>query len=196
MEMEESRITVKDAGELNYNGSQIAPLWAFRELGVQGDSVVFFTGGMKIPRESLVDIKDLRDSMEEYPISSDRALHFIVEHFDDPSLRLAYHRQRILINVAKERIIDASDTHVKRLASDLFVGKRKLSVSVATASVSSMKIHLGLNITSKGAPQDISIKGLEELDIKDVTGLATTIAESYVEEIAEIEEDITKTRVF
>ncbi len=40
MEMARSRIKIKDAGKIDYDGSQIAPLWAFRELGVQGDSVV------------------------------------------------------------------------------------------------------------------------------------------------------------
>ncbi|MFQ5801049.1 MAG: DUF366 family protein [Candidatus Hydrothermarchaeales archaeon] len=194
--MGQRKITIKDAGTLNYNGSQIAPLWAFRELGVQGDSVVFFQGEMKIPRDALIDIKDLREHREAYPISSKRALHLIVEHFDDASLRLGYHRQRILVTVAKERVIDACNTHVKRKASDLYVGERKLSVSVATASASSSKIHLGINIISEGVPEGVNAIGLEELGVKDIAALANDISKSYAEEIAEIEEDITKTRVF
>ncbi|RMF91430.1 MAG: DUF366 family protein [Methanobacteriota archaeon] len=194
--MESSRIQIVDGGRLDYDGSQIKPLWAFRELGVQGDSIVHFTGAMKVGRDELVDIKDLREGKEDFPISSEEALHFIVEHFDDPSLRLAYHRQRILVNVAKERIIDAGGVHVKRRASDLYVGGRKLSVSVATASASSSKIHLGLNITSKGVPEGVRATGLEEIGVKDTESLAKGISEAYVSEIAEIEEDITKTRVF
>jgi hypothetical protein len=196
MEMEGGKIKIKDAGNLVYDGSQIEPLWAFRELGVQGDSIVYFIGGMKVLRDALIDLEDLRAENTKIPISADNALHFIVEHFDDPDLRLAYHRQRILINVAKERIIDISNVHIKRVASDLYMDGRKLSVSVATASASSSKIHLGLNITSKGVPLGIEAVGFEELDVKDVSELAREIAKSYKDEISEIEADITKTRVF
>ena len=187
---------VKDAGKRSYDGRQIAPLWAFRELGVQGDSIVFFIGRMKVAREEMIDVKDLKEHKESHPITSEKALHFIVEHFDDAGLRLAYHRQRILVNISKERIIDACKTHVKRRASDLYVNEKKLSVSVATASASSSKIHLGINIASKGVPKGVKAIGLEELGVKDVSTLANAIARSYAEEIGEIEEDITKTRVF
>lgn len=194
--MEWSRIVVKDGDVLIYDGSQIAPLWALREFGVQGDSIVFFRGAMRVPRDELVDIKDLQESVVDHPISSEEALHFIVEHFDDASLRLAYHRQRILINVAKERIIEECGVHLKRKASDLYVDERKLSVSVATASASSSKIHLGLNISSDGVPEGVSAIGLKELGLDEVKGLAVKIANAYIDEIGEIEEDISKTRVF
>lgn len=190
------RITIRDGGKLDYDGSQIEPLWAFRELGVQGDSVVYFVGGMKIKRERLIDIEDLREQSDEIPISSDEALHFIVEHFDDPSLRLAYHRQRILVSVAKEKVVEGCSVHIKRKASDLYADGKKLSVSVATASPSSSKIHLGLNTTSTGAPPNIRITGLSDLGIANVKGLGQEIAEGYVHEINGIEEAISKTRVF
>jgi hypothetical protein len=194
--MARSRIKIVDAGSLDYNGSQIEPLWTFRELGVQGDSIAYFTGGMKVVRKALVDLGDLREQKGNYPISSDEALHFIVEHFDDPSLRLAYHRQRILISVSIERLNGATDRRIARDASDIYLDGKKLSVSVATASASSSKIHLGLNITSTGVPKDVEAIGLDELGITDISALAEEIAKSYAEEIAEIEEDITKTRVF
>jgi hypothetical protein len=194
--MERSRVKIKDGGRIDYDGTQIKPLWAFRELDVQGDSIVYFIGEMKVPRTELIDVKDLLENEAEIPISSERTIHFIVEHFDDPSLRLAYHRQRILINIAKERIIDDCETHVKRNASDLFVGERKLSVSVATSSASSSKVHLGLNITSEGVPEGVKAIGLTELGINDFSALAKAIAKNYVLEIEEIEEDLSKTRVF
>ena len=90
----------------------------------------------------------------------------------------------------------AAKTHVERDASDLYFKGRKLSVSVATASASSAKIHLGLNITAEGVPEGVEAVGLSELGIKDVSALATSIAKSYAREIAEIEDDLTKTRVF
>ncbi|MFV2041156.1 MAG: DUF366 family protein [Candidatus Hydrothermarchaeales archaeon] len=190
------RTTVFDAGSLDYDGSQIEPLWAYRVLGVQGDSIVYFTGRMTVFRDMLIDLEDLRETTAGVPISSELVLHFIVEHFDDPSLRLAYHRQRILVAVAREEIIRASKTHVQRDASDLYFKERKLSVSVATASASSAKIHLGLNITAEGVPEGVEAVGLSELGVKDASALAALIAKSYAREIAEIEDDLTKTRVF
>lgn len=185
-----------NAGELMYDGSQIAPLWALKELGIQGDSVVFFTGAMSVKRDSLVDIKDFIEHNIEVPISSDNALHFIIEHFDNPSLRLCYHRQRILINIVKERLISKLSAHIKREISDLYLDENKLSVSVATASSGSSKIHLGLNISSTGAPEGVKIIGLEELGISDPVGLANNIAKDYIKEISAINDDISKTRVF
>lgn len=194
--MVQSLIAVRNGGNQTYDGSQIRPLWAFTELGVQGDSIVYFQGGMRVGRNEMMDAKDLLHTKTAHPITSDIALHFIVEHFDNPNLRLAYHRQRILVNVAKERIIDASDVHIKRKASDLYFKDGKLSVSVATASASSSKIHLGLNITSSGVPEGVKAAGLEDLGISDIEELASSIAEAYVEEIKGIEDDLTKTKVF
>ncbi len=190
------RTTVFDAGSLDYDGSQIEPLWAYRVLGVQGDSIVYLTGRMTVFRDMLIDLEDLRETTASVPISSELVLHFIVEHFDDPSLRLAYHRQRILVAVAREEIIKACKTHVQRDASDLYFKGRKLSVSVATASASSAKIHLGLNITAEGVPEGVEAVGLSKLGVKDASALAALIAKSYAREIAEIEDDLTKTRVF
>ncbi len=190
------RTTVFDAGSLDYDGSQIEPLWAYRVFGVKGDSIVYFTGGMSVSRDELIDIEDLRQTRSKVPISSELALHFIVEHFDDPSLRLAYHRQRILVAVTREEVIKTAKTHVQRDASDLYLEGRKLSVSVATASASSAKIHLGLNISSKGVPEGVEAVGLSELGVSDVPALAASIASADAGEIAEIEDDITKSRVF
>ncbi len=190
------RVQVVDAGEGNYDGSQIMPLWAFRMHGVQGDSIVYFIGAMKVPRESLIDLEDKKNCKGRFPISSEKAVHFIVEHFDDPGLRLAYHRQRILVNLAKDRIIDATGVHIKRRESDLFFEDRKLSVSVATASASSSKIHLGLNITTQGVPRGVDAAGLLEIGVKDVSGLALGIAKFYSDEVLEIEVDLSKSRVF
>ena len=78
----------------------------------------------------------------------------------------------------------------------LYFKDGKLSVSVATASASSSKIHLGLNITSSGVPEGVKAAGIEDLGISDIKELASSIAEAYVEEIKGIEDDLTKTKVF
>ena len=61
-----------------------------------------------------------------------------------------------------------------------------------------MKIHLGMNITSKGTPEDVETIGI--LDYKDlgednIIGIVSDVAKKYIQEISLIEEDITKTRV-
>lgn len=186
-------VLIKD--RLDYTGKEIKPLWTFKELGIQGDSITIFRGEMKVNRDELIDIKDLiREKDQEYPITSKDSLNLIIEHFDDASLRITYHRQRILIHIAKEKIERYGE--ITRKGSDLYHDNRKLTVSIATASVSSGKIHLGINITDKGVPDYVNAAGLNSLGVQDPIALACEIAEEYAEEIKNIEDDITKTRVF
>lgn len=186
-------VLVKD--RLDYTGDQIKPLWAFRELGIQGDSIVIFRGAMKVRRDELIDIKDfIRERDEEFPITSDDSLNLVIEHFDDGDLRLTYHRQRLLIDMAKEKMERFGK--ITRKGSDLYYDDKKLSVSIATASVSSGKIHMGINITYKGVPDYVNATGLLELGVPDPFKLGEEIAIGYAEELKNIEDDITKSRVF
>ncbi|MFQ5975379.1 MAG: DUF366 family protein [Candidatus Hydrothermarchaeales archaeon] len=183
------------ADRLDYTGHQIKPLWAFKELGIQGDSVVIFRGAMKVRRDELIDVKDyLREKDKEFPITSDDSLNFVIEHFDASDLRLTYHRQRLLIDMAKEKIERFGK--IERKGSDLYHDGRKLTVSIATASVSSGKIHMGINITDKGVPDNVNAVGLNDLGVNDPIKLAEEIAIGYAEELKNIEDDITKSRVF
>ena len=80
---------------------------------------------------------------------------------------------------------------------DIFVGDGKLSVSIATASISSMKIHFALNITINGTPDDVKTASLEDnMDINNIKQLQDEIATSYINFMDDIERDITKTKVF
>ena len=80
---------------------------------------------------------------------------------------------------------------------DIFIGDAKLSVSIATASISSMKIHFALNITTKGTPIDVQTSSLEDnMDINNIKELQDEIANSYIAFMDDIERDITKTKVF
>ncbi|MGZ7095113.1 MAG: DUF366 family protein, partial [Methanobacterium sp.] len=76
----------------------------------------------------------------------------------------------------------------------------KLSVSIATCSNSSMKIHFAMNVKDKGTPDDIETVGLleciKELDNHKIHILGDKICKTYINEIGSIEEDITKTKVF
>ena len=175
-----------------YDGTQIRPNWALNELNIKGPSIITWIGPMNIK-----DIMDYEDTGLE--IKAEKMAHFIVEHFDEQpaNLRLAYHRQRILVMILQEELWKQG-IPTRREGDDLYIGHGKLTVSVATASLSSMKIHLGMNITSKGTPEDVETVGIldyKDLGEDDIIGMVSDVAKKYIQEISLIEEDITKTRV-
>lgn len=179
-----------------YDGSQINPMWAFQALGIKGSSIVAWIGPMDIHSDELIDYEDV--GLE---IKSQEMVHFIIEHFDaqPADMRLCYHRQRILVMIVKDLLGEMGIKSLRK-GDDIYVDGGKLSVSIATCSISSMKIHFAMNLTSQGTPEDVETTGLTEctppLTREDITELAKKISESYVMEISDIEEDITKTRVF
>ena len=179
-----------------YDGSPIEPFWAFKELKLKGSSIVSWIGPMNIKPEELIDYEDV--GLE---IKSDEMVHFIVEHFDvqPADIKTCYHRQRLLVMIVKDTL---SELGIKttRSGDDIYFNSKKLSVSIATCSNSSMKIHFGMNVVDKGTPNDIETIGLLEckndLNIEKIDALIDKICESYINEIESIEEDITKTKVF
>lgn len=175
---------------IKYDGSQIAPLWAY-SMGIKGDSVVVFHGPMDVTFENM---KDLEDEKAGKTIKGDDLIHFIVERFDSPaSMRLAYYMQRLLIVCVRD-VLEKHEVKTTRNGDDLFVNGRKLTVSIASAGVASEKIHCGINITTQGTPHDIRTAALLDLGIKDWKVPAKEIAEIFIREIDDIEGDIVKTK--
>ena len=73
------------------------------------------------------------------------------------------------------------------------INDRKLSVSIATKSITSILIHTGLNILSEGAP--VAASGLtSELGIKDIKAFALDVMKRYSEELEDIVLASTKVR--
>lgn len=73
-----------------------------------------------------------------------------------------------------------------------FEGK-KLTVSIATKSMTSILIHTGINIDSQGAP--VKASGLtSELGITDIKDLAKEVMTKYEQEIDDIILASTKVR--
>jgi len=178
---------------LLYDGSPIEPFWAFKEIKVKGSSLISWIGPMEIKGDHLIDYEDI--GLE---IKSSQMVHFIVEHFDiqPADIKTCYHRQRILVMIAKD-ILAQSGIKTHRQGDDLYFEGNKLSVSIATCSNSSMKIHLGMNVTDEGTPEDVKTIGLLECNKNlDIESFIDKIAETYINEMESIEEDITKTRVF
>lgn len=187
---------IKLEESLLYDGSPIEPFWAFKELKLKGPSVVSWIGPMEIKPEELIDYEDV--GLE---IKSAKMAHFIIEHFDvqPADIKTCYHRQRIFVMIVKDSLAELG-IKTRREGDDLYFNDKKLSVSIATCSNSSMKMHFGMNVEDKGTPKDIDTIGLLECknDLNDekISTLIDKICESYINEIESIEEDITKTKVF
>ncbi len=175
---------------IKYDGSQIAPLWTY-SMGIKGDSVVIFHGPMDITPENM---KDFEDQKAKKTIQGDDLIHIIVERFDSPaSMRLAYYIQRFLIVCIRD-VLEKHGIKTARDGDDLFIGEGKLTVSIASAGVSSEKIHCGINITTEGTPEDVKTAALVDFGIEDWKEIAQEIGETFVHEMDDIESDIVKTK--
>ena len=75
----------------------------------------------------------------------------------------------------------------------MIINGGKLSVSIATKSLTSILVHTGLNIISDGAP--VRAAGLtNDLGITDIDGFAKEVMKRYSEEIEDINLASTKVR--
>ena len=79
----------------------------------------------------------------------------------------------------KEKLEDYG-AKITRDGDDLFYENRKLSVSIATKSITSCLIHTGLNIIKEGAP--ISVSDLSEIGIVDIKKFANEIMQKFQDE--------------
>lgn len=166
--------------EIKYVGSQLSPHWIYRNFNIQGDAIVSFTGECDVKLTEMVDIEDV---INNEPIYSKLMLSFISEQFGIGLIEGVF-RQRLLICIIKE-LLEERGVFVKRNGDDLMINGGKLSVSIATKSVTSVLIHTGLNIVSEGAP--VKACGLKsELGITDIKEFALEVMKRYSEEIDDI----------
>ena len=174
--------------EIKYIGSQLAPHWIYKNFKIQGDAVVAFVGECDVKLSEMVDIEDV---INNEPIYSKYMLSFISEQFNI-GLVEGVLRQRLLINCIKEAL-EQRGFKIKRDGDDLFFDNRKMSVSIATKSLTSVLIHTGVNILSEGAP--IKVSALEsDLGIKDIKNFAIDVMNRYSREIDDIILASTKVR--
>ena len=174
--------------EINYIGSQLAPHWIYKNFKLQGDAIVAFIGECEVALTEMVDIEDV---INNEPIYSKSMLSFITEQFN-VNLVEGVFRQRLLICIIKE-LLEERGIFVVRNGDDLMIDGRKLSVSIATKSTTSILIHTGLNILSEGAP--VKASGLtSELGIVDIKEFALEVMKRYAEELEDINLASTKVR--
>lgn len=148
--------------KLDYDGSQLAPLFAYRTTGILGPSCVVFRGACNVRVDKMVDLEDLRAQAE---IRGNDMVHFILEIFDH-DLFGAVSFQRIVADLSRTVIYELSSGRVslRRDGDDLYLDKRKLSISIATASPVSQMVHFAVNVTNEGTP--VLTCALEDFDIQ------------------------------
>lgn len=165
---------------IKYEGHQLAPHWIYKNFKIQGDSIVAFIGECEVKLTEMVDIEDV---INNEPIYSRNMLSFISEQFG-VGLTEGVYRQRLLICIIKEAL-ERRGIKVRRNGDDLFVDDKKLTVSIATKSMTSILIHTGVNIDSQGAP--VKASGLtNDLGITDIENFAKEIMQKYSEETNDI----------
>ena len=166
--------------EIKYIGSQLSPHWIYKNYKIQGDAIVAFCGECDVALTEMVDIEDV---INNEPIYSKYMLSFITEQFG-VALTEGVFRQRLLMCIIKE-LLEERGIFVVRKGDDIMINGRKLSVSIATKSVTSVLIHTGLNILSEDAP--VRACGLRsELGIDNIKDFAIEVMQRYSEELDDI----------
>lgn len=168
--------------EIKYTGLELSPHWIYKKFNLQGDAIIAFCGECEVKLTEMVDIEDV---LNNEPIYSKSMLNFIVEHFNIGLIE-GIIRQRLLITIIKE-VLEQLTAHCSlftRKGDDLFINGKKLSVSIATKSLTSVLIHVGININPEGAPVDAI--GLNFLNISDIKGFAQEVMLKYSQEIDDI----------
>jgi len=162
--------------EICYTGHQLSPHWIYKNFNLQGDAIVGFIGESNVKLDEMVDISDV---LSNSPIYSKKMVHFIIEHFNI-NLVEGVLRQRLLVNIARDVITSNLSPAEKiiRSGDDLFYNDGKLSVSIATKSITSILIHLGINIDANGAP--VKASGLKsEMNLENIVDIANNIIKNY-----------------
>jgi hypothetical protein len=169
------------AKELAYTGKELRSHFLFHQFHIKGDALVAFQGPCDVKISEMVDQEDVKANA---PIFSPKMLHFLGEFFEE-DLRKTVFRQRLLMAIILEILQkEAPKIPWRRNGDDIFVGEKKVSVSIATKSPVSTLIHAGLNIIAKGAP--VPAFGLEEAKISPPF-LARKILSAFKKECDEID---------
>ena len=176
--------------ETKYHGYELSPHWIYKNFKLKGDSIVAFVGECEVKLTEMVDIEDV---INNEPIFSDKMLSFIEENFHS-TLNEAIYRQRLLAGIVKDMIKEQfPETKVIRDGDDVYLNDKKLTVSIATKSITSTLIHFGINIDPTHAP--VKAAGLKtDLGITNIKDFAQKLMERYNREVEDIDFAASKVR--
>lgn len=170
-----------------YDGRQLSSLWAYLNHGLLGNSVVSWRGPCHVDLAHMVDGEDLR---EQAKIQGDEMLHFVIELFDR-DLFSGVAVQRLMAAISKDYLEKNSavlqkGARLERQGDDIFFGKKKLSISIATKSPVSTLVHFAMNVTNRGTPVETCALGDDfQLDAEkcanDLMSLLATEVESCLQ---------------
>lgn len=176
--------------EIDYIGTQLSPHWIYKNFNIMGNAIVAFVGGCNVSLDHMVDIEDV---VNNEPIYSKRMLSIIEENFNSSLVEMVY-KQRLLVTITKELIEkNYPSVNITRSGDDLFVDGKKLSVSIATKSITSTLIHFGLNIDAEGAPVNAADL-TKDVGVKDIEKFALDLLYLYQEEVKDINLAASKVR--
>lgn len=149
------------AEAIAYDGSQLRAHWVLDRFALVGDALVAFRGPCSVQADEIADLEDL----DGPGILAHDMVHFVWESFSTTDLLLAVHRQRLFAAQVREIVQKLSpSTEVSRTGDDLYVGRGKLSISIATVSPVSALMHFAVNASPGGAP--VAIASLNQLGIE------------------------------
>lgn len=164
-------LLIKD--KLNYDGSQLSPLFAYLNHRILGDSCIAFIGACDVSFEHMLDGEDL---LEKSEIRGSEMLHFIFEIFDR-ELVTGVFLQRLFASLASDEIDRLTGKRLTREGDDLYLNGKKLSISIATQSPVSVMVHFAMNISNAGTP-------VPTLSLQDLQVNSQTFAQSLLEKIS------------
>ena len=151
-------------GSFVYDGAQLHSLYAYLNHGMLGDSIVSWRGPCRVSFETMVDGEDL---LAQSAIEGSDMVHFIVEKFDcDLYAGVGFQRLLTAMTIEVLKKLSPRFEEVGRLqrdGDDIFLGSRKLSISVATRSPVSVMIHFAVNVSNAGTP--VETLALQDLGV-------------------------------
>lgn len=170
--------------KFSYDGSQLHSLFAYLEYGLLGASIVSWVGACQIPFSHMVDGEDL---LAQAKIEGDEMLHFIIEIFDR-DLFSGVALQRLFASIARDYLqyqagVSLQREILRRDGDDIFLGERKLSISIASKSPISVVVHFAMNVTNEGTP--VETLSLSELTL-DPVKVANDLMSLFKDEYSEI----------
>ncbi len=171
-----------------YTGPELRPHFLLSKFGIEGSLLVAFRGPCEVATDHLVDWED-RLALD--CIRAREMLHFLGEFFGI-TLKEGIWIQRLIVSEI-ESILLRKGLVVVRDGDDLFVEKKKLSVSIVTVSPVSVLLHLGINIDPAGAPVDAIGLGTI-LSESEVPAFALEVLERFKREFESVDRAAVKVR--